>query len=1411
MTKKIKKIAKYFFIGILLLIPVVLITAYLKFPSFVKNNLSEWVANRSGNLYKLSFQDIRLNLKNMSLSMSDVELVPDREIARLINEKYPEKVIYSFNSPEVRIDNISIRQYLRSKSFRCGQLKIVKPRLDISGTSTLLKDSVATFHYLFREIQPLFNQKISEIKIGEIIFENAEYELYRFLGDTSRISNADKISVAIRNFRTDSLTLSDTGDPFRSDDIEIRMSNFHTLMGDSIHQTNIGSLIYSLKNSEIRAADFHLFPVIHSKRVSCYDVFVPQFYLKSSSIMNLSIDDTLMVDSLEFLNPTIRYYEKMNQKKFRIEDINNFDLYTLVKNQFRIIRISNFFLSGARLEIYRQPDTVNYLQQFKKIEIHLSNFKLDSLSARDTESLFHSGELEMKLSGYRLKLDDNRHEFSADTIFVSTLHKRIGAKKILIRPLHQGDSTAATIRAECRILSFDQTDLKKLYHSRDLNSAVIRIIKPDVKVSYPADYKKREKSGKPGLLYELVSAYLRGVHAGKVKVESGLLNLINLKGKEVTGYIGTGFDFQLDDFQLDSLSFNNPERFFFAKGFNIRFPGFGMKLVDNLHQLKAAMISISSNGNTVVVDSLCLNPVTGKINGAVLQRFGRSEAYRVVIPRIILAGTNLHEAWFNNQLFIDQFTISNPDFSLETFSTLKTKKTTLEEFYRLILNYIGDIQINRFEIPEGVLLVTSHSKKEKTISFNSSFTASLRNFRFNEAEIKKEKLLFSDDFDFTIYNQSFGLSDSVHSLKAAKIRFSNRNSSIDVEDAQLFPDTSAEEYATLKTTFRVSIPGINLKGVDLNKVLKKKEVEVDILSLDSPALSVYTLKQNQVRKSMKDFSVPVPAILNSLKVGKFNLERGKVITISRGQGKIDTTSSFGLRFIADNIAYSKGSEMRVDDFSAGLSAFSIKLGENGNRGSFEKLSYNKTDKVLIIKNISLNTARAEPGSNRVSIRIPAAEFTGFDAEKSLKTDEYVFNRVHLNEPVILFKSAAGSGQADKININKAILPYANSIHANFLALEKAGIDISGNGKPFQLQNFNMTFRDVDIGAGGNSGKIFNSAEFGFATGKIERKSKNGYYRFSTDSVTYQSQKQKLELKGVKIVPVFDRQKFEELKGFQADYFMGEISRITISQPDLNAWSGGKKIISESLVIGKSAFSVFRNKRLPFNRDQRPLMPVQLIESISSPFRFDSVICGPADISYSELTAVTDNPGKVTFEDVILKTGTITNIKPLPEAFNARATGKLMNSGSMTAEISFGTKPPDYRHTVKAGIGTMSLSAMNEVLENTALLSIESGNLNRFDVELTNTDKSAAGKLWFGYDDLKINVLKQDETGYKTAKFTSFIANSFGLPSKNPKEKTLEPVLIKFDRDEKRSFLSYWWKTIFAGAKEVLGIKEKEKK
>ena len=219
----------------------------------------------------------------------------------------------------------------------------------------------------------------------------------------------------------------------------------------------------------------------------------------------------------------------------------------------------------------------------------------------------------------------------------------------------------------------------------------------------------------------------------------------------------------------------------------------------------------------------------------------------------------------------------------------------------------------------------------------------------------------------------------------------------------------------------------------------------------------------------------------------------------------------------------------------------------------------------------------------------------------------------------------------------------------------------------------------------------------------------------------------------------------------------------------------------------------------------------MIKELPYPVQIDSLRLIDATIRYAEQPELGDKEGKISFNklNVILKP--FTNMKAsnsrIPD-FRLEATANLMDSCQMNAIMNYQMNHPDNLFTASGSLSPFNMRILNPVLEPLSLVSIRSGQVDQFNFNFTGDRNQSTGQLWFGYSDMRISMLELKDGNTKETKFASFIANSFLLKSRNPRGKELLPDQISFQRDEKRSVLNYWWKTIFSGIRNTLGLKEK---
>lgn len=1418
--EKIKKMAGWFSVILLGLVLITIIIAGIRFPQFAIKKLTDFTEKKSEGQYSLSIGEMKWKLFPFSVRFSQLLLTPDE--AATIAENLHSKTLFTLGASDIVMEGIKLRALLRDKKFSCQKMRIVKPDIEMEGEELLQSDSLKMAAGIVSQIRPLFDW-VREVDIRKIEMEEADFDLYGAAGKANFISRTEKVSIDVLGFRTDTAMILRDDHFFETDDVFIRMNDFRNEMGDSLHVLTIDTLLYSLKTSVIRVAGFNLSPLSRTTGNNLFEVTVPNVYVKSRSITRFALNDSIKISFLEFDNPEIQFFQKENPDRLNPEDFDNFDLYTLVQNHFRKLEVDTFLLRGAHLKIFRQPDYQDYRQQFESINITLEGFVLDSTSAANPEKLLHSDNLEMKVNGYHLRLEDDEHHFRADSLFVSTFSDRLSAKEIHIHPENIKETTTRTeVNIECKALNIEEVDLRNVYQTRTLPTSRIEVIEPDVDLLYHLEKVKRKKQVDAGLLFELVTDYLRGVYANLVYINDGRLDIKNSYRGNVQGYFETRFDFSLTDFSLDSASLKRTDKFFYATNFDLHFSDYQMRLIDDLHRLRVKNVSVSSTNQRVQIENLDLQPVIDDVSLLDMQRFNRSELFHISIPKINLSGVSLRDAFFHKKLHISRFSISNPDIYFENFGVLRAgkKKVEITEFYQLIFNYLEDFDIKHFTVPDGKLTWVNHTRRGRTTSFDNEFSASLENFRLNKEELGKERLLFSDNFDVTIKDQEFELSDNVHVLKGSEIRLSSAQSSVRVKDALLYPLITSEKYHELATTFQVAIPELKIEGFDFQKAWHSQEPEIKKLELLSPRFQIYTQEGMAKPLDLNAYRFPLPSFVESLRLNELKITDGEAITHQTRGIDHHPQARFLFDFSMPGILVKNNAQNQVqltsNNIQLTVSDFRAPIDRDHNL-TIERIDFDRTQKSIAISNLKVNPLLPRAKQNRFSITAPTIHLSEFDLDAVLNDNSFALKNIDIDNPKISIEINRQVND-DTLEFLQTLdlYPYVehvvNQIKVDHLRLSNADLHFNWLEKQFFNQKINIGFSDILIGENQPPANLLNSREFEISTTHLATKSKDGLYQFSADSFIYNSARHQVLLKSIGIIPLIEPESFPLQKGFQTDVAKAHISFIELKNLNEKRWLQENILDAAALKIGPGKISIFRNKRYPLDPDQRPPWPQDLLKQIEQPFIFDSVILRPTNLTYSELMGITDEPGTIEFNNLAFNGGRLSNIKKVLQQnsnFTLDARAQLLGQSLLSVRFSFDLNSPEYAHTAKGFLQPMSLVPLNSMISTSAPLAIEEGQLNQLEFELSFNETQADGFLYFDYDNLKIAVLDYSNDKIQKAKFASFLANKMAFNSQSPKNDKLYPVEISYVRDEQRSVLNYWWKSIYSGAKKVLGLEEPE--
>jgi hypothetical protein len=1396
---------------------------YFTTQSYLNENITTYISKKSKGKYELTCDQLNINLIHWGFEMNNVNFHPTDSITQSIRDSIPGKQSYSFSSPKIQFNQIHLFKLLFRKQLEIGEILITKPQLKIHGNHTSAADNKSNILSVIPELKLLVTKSFKYIKINKVELVNASFDFYNLLDDTHRLSKGENITIGILNFYTDSLLLPDPGRLFNADDIYLRMNKYQNKLGDSIHILSAETVIYSLKKSQIEAGNIELKPInqvvsTHSK----YQVFIPKAVIKSRQINEFYKNKIIPIDSVVLTGAKIKYWPGEKNTKLTLNKIADLDLFPLIENEFAGVSIANFKIDNAQVVFYRNQKEDVSQQELKNIHLNLEDFLLDSISSQDTSRIFYSKNIDVSASDYELTLGDNIHKLKTGRLSLSTQRKFVSIYKIELFPLltnHGRTNLTNTINVTCDSVKFNLFDFKKAWHFQRFYFQAINAFNPQVQFTQNELAESQKEPESTSFVYNLISNYLKGIYSQKVSVRNGKFKLMNKTGLLQKGLIETSFKLYLNGFALDENSAKSSDKLFFANQIELNLSDYQMQLVDQLHKLTVENLSISTLQKQASIQNLHLFPVSKENIESRLKEFNRSELYEFTIPELSFDNANFHEAFFNKKFHADLLTIKNPNIYYENFALLRpTKpKADFEDLYFLISNYLDDIHLDQVDIPDGNIQLINHNRKGKTISLDNHFSLGLENMLINKDQFGRKKLLFSDQVEFSVRDHIIRLSDNVHVIKAGTVGFSTKRKEVYLTNAKMYPETTSKDFSAINWNIQLAIPEIRIKGINIGDLYFDQKIAADNVMISSPEIKLYQKNINTRKTDLKEISFPLPEEIESISIGQFNLNNGslKIFSELGMQPYLIVQSDLKMEsqdILVNNNQVSNKTEFKRGKYTAGLINFRFTPKDINQQISIEGLQFSTSERQIVARQLTVKPKTQNTQQDQFEMQIPLLSMNGFDIDNAYRNYQYFFESIVVEKPsLILYNNARDSIQINPFDVN--IYPHFKSFADVFatksLKVHEAGLTVFKNGRKTIQEKITFDLTNFRIDEKPSKG-FLHATDFSFSIQNTRRQDARNLYQFSIGESEYSSQKDRFTARDIRIIPSLSKEKFNRQNGFQSDYFQGKLDSVVVSKPNIQRWFDKGELAGKELSVIGLDMDIYRDKRLPFDEKRRPMMLQDLIKKLPYPIQLDSLKLIGARIRYNEQPPLGEEIGYVKFSNLDVCLKPFTNMKgsgaTIPD-FQLDGTATIMDSCQMKVKMSYLMNHPDNLFKASGSLSPFNMWILNPALEPLAMVSIRSGRVNQFNFNLSADNKHATGQLTFGYNDMRISVLELKDGNTKESKFASFIANSLMLRSKNPRGKELLPDEINFQRDLKRSVVNYWWKSIFSGVRNTLGIKE----
>lgn len=1381
--------------------------------------LPELVYEKTNNNYRFAFDSINIDFRKKEIELNRLSVVPDTLAS---NDTISTQ--YFFNSERVVLSGLKYRNLLFFRQLRFNKIDIVDPELRLKTGKEVKIDQLS-----FAPLQkgdtlnlPFF----SEIFIDSIFVHNAQLNL-NLLNEIT--NEAPNINIELNHFKLGGIKFTDYPFPFDVSDILLNVEKYSDVLPDSLHQISIDKISFSIFKSNIIAQNVFLSPIADTlNNDNRYTVSMPRMLLEAPNLGQIFISDTIAIDLMEITQPHIEI--KFGTRVSQGTPLNEINLYQLVEKRLRWVKIDRFSIKQANV-LLTPSNSENVAQKFQNLDIDFFGFYGDSVSYKNTERIFSASDFSIKLELFTLYHVDNVHQLNISNIVANSKNNHLSTKSIIFKPLAQANLSKVNTLIDTKSagLEFIGVDFHQMYHNQLIPMSELIINEPKISIGFNRKVINTSKHKSKSLILEKTKDYLKGIYVDKTTIRNGSLQYNYLTGNDNRGFFHSNFNFSLSQLSVDSVTFYQTDKIFFADHFELGFNDIGLQLANESHQLTIDSLSLSSIGQRASVFNLKLTPIensTAQLND---QHDNSSEKFNFYFPRIELSGANLHRAFFYKELYIHTFNIYNPVLNFEKYGEWNEEENinqvNANNIYDLISDYMKSISIRNLNMIDGKLNILQLKNDQSEFTLSNDFSIKMYNFKIDKhSASNNDKLFFSDDIDLVLKKHSFTLADDVHRVDANEIGILTTQNKVYIKNAKLYPIVLSEHFEEMPLTIFAEIPEINISDADVFSLLKKGILPVSQVVISNPTIKLL-LNQSNSTKNAKNETKPNFLLkeLKSISAKNISITNGKLELAKYENQRSVTYANTMVDFELDQLSITRNNESfstTYNNVKLNLSNLHFDLSDNIHGFDIQNANYNLIAKTLNINNITLkpkNNIDLNARNLLIDINIPQISITDFELKQFIENNSLELNSVTINKPAL----AVTDNRIEKQNVVSlyqldlypAIKTFAQQITTNRIIVNDASINLK-KAKQLKLENINLVAENFIINEqNSNRDKLLNSEKVKINLTNLSGKTKNGYFKYQIDTLEL-DHNGVFALNNISLVPVHSKKKFADLNRYQADYFMVHPAKIWGNGLDVKSLIESGDISLNQLYIDFDNVSIHRDKTYPLHPDQRPKMPQQAIRDLKQKLSINEATIKFNKFEYTELEPKAKDTSYVFFTNGMINVSNITNLSQLLNTnpiMKSTIEAKLMNIGETTLNINWDVRSFGNDFTFEGNVRKMPLNVLNPITEPGLKMSVKEGTNQRMEVLFKANEDSAVGSMRFAYNDLKISVLSNRDGELREDKFLSFIVNSMALKSDNPKPgRILLPSRFVNYRDKQRSVIGYCWQSVYSGIKSTFGIKDKEK-
>jgi len=1462
--------------------------------------IQTFVEKESKGVYSIDFSALQIELTTRTLKLNDFKLKADTARYRELKKQgLANKALYQIEFDRLKFSKLKLYKLFKESELIFDEISISTPVINLIGLPKKEKQE-EKYDAVHNDLYAAINPYLNALACNKISLSDGYFDMYLADTDIEQKTSADRISVELYQFRVDSLIHEKKDQLFFSKDFFLKTENYRLLLNDKIHSVLVGEISVSTIEKEISIKDAIIRPGFVSEKSSeaaIYKARIPQMKFYGTDIYNAWFNHEISIDSIFIDSANVKIISPVEKKesenvKLKKKKTNIKNFYDLVKGKVNIAEVKKFTFSNAQFDFEKGIYNKKQKIKVRNCSLSLQNFLLDSLSEQRENKIMFADNFTLSVDDYSMQFAKQTHTLEAKKFLISTSQKLIAAEGVKIKPEGSSDSPKLQIMdIYIPSLQLTSVDFFTAYNSGVLNTGGLFISHPSFNITKLGEPHSTKKAKNPGMIYNVVSEYLNTLNINTFKINKGKFNYHNKTKANKNAFSKGTISLKMDRIRLDEQTALYSDKLIHARTFDIRLSDFSMKNNTDFHVVEAELLRISSFDSLVYAQNLQIFPKYKDSALKTLKLYEKNSFSKILLPEFHIKGLDVQQVIFGKELSVESVYLSKPSFQIREYTDLKylqldslnldslqvaeneidsvlvernnaistdsiisTSDTTeirLNNAYKnsiisLLKDKMNLVDIAEINIDSAFIKIEKYDTLEHKLSgFENRVSAKMHNFYLNQDSLSASynKFLFADSLKVKVYSFETVLPDKLHKVKAANLVFSSSDSSIRANHVRVFPLEEKNKEIQKPSTFILFFPEIGITGLNPEKLLTEKYLDINEIEANEPAIIVTRHLDIPIAEEQKDtvekkINVAVPKGLAGIAIKNIKVSNGKIELANESNKNITRYATTDLNLLLENIKLdstnldSGKSLLSADNAGITLTNAKLTLPDSIYKFSADTLNLSILKSSFTGVNVKfsydslLNTSLLPENMKQNSLMafdIPRIEVNGINYFDIILKKEIYVKSVAVQQPQIKIhqfkkpkvKKTLGETEAEiiaklskrfkKFNIEELKLIDADFFLKNTVKKKKSSVfmeDITGKIVDF----------DIDTLKNNNPKRLLLSKDISLHFHKYAFVMKDSMYNVNLNEIGVSSLKSKIYVNDFSMMPRYGQYEFARKYGLQKGVMYIEGKKLQAQGIDFRELIENKTFDIKMVEADAFKMHIFKDKQLSEDTLIRPVMPLNLIRRSKNRINIDSVLLKNSYIAYEQNSKKKSSTGVFTLEEL---NGTITNLTNDTSTFRKKKntqmkiTALLMGKGRMNASFRFPLSTQKSEYLLAGSVDTFDLAEMNPMIENTVFVSVTEGKSDKLQFHIKANEEFAEGKMRLYYSNLKIKI---KDTANSKRNGASMLANSI-LRSNNPKREGRKLIEGKIYSEQvvHKNVFHLWTQAIISGAVSSLGYRTKQMK